>query len=566
MWNPCPQGSSVLKRRTATVAEHLASELYRLGFRHFFGVSGGAIAYVWAALERGPIGVLHFRHEAGAGFAATEASLVDGRPTGVFVTAGPGLTNVLTGACAARCEGGKVLVLSPTTDTSMRGRGAFQESGPHTLPNGLYTDGSPFHYACTLESPEQLPTVLSQLAQGFRRPEGFIAHLAIPPAVQHARVALPQIGCLQSHRASLFDPAEIDACATNLAKNPFAIWVGYGARHAAHNIRELAEKTGAMVMCTPRGKGIFPASHRLFAGVTGFGSSPKTLTNLAASGAKRLLVLGSRLGEFSSTWDPKQVPVDELIHVDIDPSVPGRAYPSVKTHAVIGDIGTFVDAIVDRLPVKGTLLHLARTPRPALTPSKGTSPIRPQALFAAIQAVVVEGSDAVVMTEAGNCFAWGSQHLSFETPGRYRVSTSFGSMGHAVAGMIGAAIARTGKAVAIVGDGAMLMNGCEVSTARHANAPVVWIVLNDGYYNMCRQGIEMLQVGPVDTAMPDTDFVGFANALGVPAQRVADEGQLIQTLCWAMAQEGPCVVDVAIDPTPQPNIHSRIAGLARGQK
>ena len=80
-------------------------------------------------------------------------------------------------------------------------------------------------------------------------------------------------------------------------------------------------------------------------------------------------------------------------------------------------------------------------------------------------------------------------------------STLFGSMGHAAAGVVGAALARRGKAVAVVGDGSMLMNS-ELSTAAQYRAPAVWIVLNDAGYGMCRDGHRALGLTDAERRLP----------------------------------------------------------------
>jgi acetolactate synthase-1/2/3 large subunit len=178
----------------------------------------------------------------------------------------------------------------------------------------------------------------------------------------------------------------------------------------------------------------------------------------------------------------------------------------------------------------------------------------------AIQRVVVEGSDAVVMTEAGNSFAWGTHALQFREPGRYRVSTSFGSMGHAVAGVVGAALGRGGKAVAIAGDGAMLMNS-EVSTAVQYRARAVWIVLNDARYGMIHQGMQVQGFEPVETLFPAADFVMIARGMGADGVRVEREEDLQAALETAMAAAGPFVVDVVIDPEEPAPFLQRIKSL-----
>jgi acetolactate synthase-1/2/3 large subunit len=171
--------------------------------------------------------------------------------------------------------------------------------------------------------------------------------------------------------------------------------------------------------------------------------------------------------------------------------------------------------------------------------------VRPAALLQAVQRCVVESSDAIVFTEAGNAFAWGSHGLRFREP-RYRTSTGWGSMGHATCGVVGAAKARGGPAVAIAGDGAMLMQ-TEVSTAVQYRIPAAWVVLNDGSYGMIEQGMRALRLRPLETELPDTDFAAWARALGADGVRVERESELDRALTPIRDLRGPLVVDVRID-------------------
>jgi acetolactate synthase-1/2/3 large subunit len=133
-------------------------------------------------------------------------------------------------------------------------------------------------------------------------------------------------------------------------------------------------------------------------------------------------------------------------------------------------------------------------------------------------------------------------------------------MGHFVTGIVGAALACKGKAVAIVGDGAMLMNN-EVSTAVNYQIPAVWIVLNDGGYNMCDQGVAMLGFKGMDAKIPQADFVRIACGMGADGIRVERESDIQAALEKAMAAAGPFVVDVVIDPTRLAPIGGRIESL-----
>ncbi|BAY49947.1 thiamine pyrophosphate binding domain-containing protein (plasmid) [Scytonema sp. HK-05] len=547
-----------------SVAEAIAKILEDLGVQYAFGVSGGAIAPVWHTLENSSIEVLHFRHEAGAAFAACEAYFASGRPVVVFATAGPGITNALTGLFAARWEGAKVIFLSPSTSTAQRGRWAFQETSAYTMPSaGIFTSGSMFDYATTLESSDELPEVQRRLTLGLARPGSFIAHVSIPTAIQTSllKTSLPQTTL--SHSVATVSEETISECLRLLSSGPFAIWVGFGARSAAFEIREFAERTGAAVMCSPRGKGIFPEDHPQFIGVTGFAGHSSVVTYMQEQRPLHTLVLGTRLSEFTSFWNPAMIPPGGFVHVDIDPEVPGTAYPSAKTFAIQSDVGMFVKALLKYFPKRTSRSTVASLPtkpeRNVINPS-ADGLVRPELLMNAIQRIIVEGSDALVITEAGNSFAWGNHMLRFNKPGRYRVSTGFGAMGHAVTGVVGAALARNGKAVAIVGDGAMLMNS-EISTAVQHQIPAVWIVLNDGCYNMCKQGSMMQGFQGMDTDIPQVDFLKIAQAMGADGIRVATETDIQQALEQALASTGPFIVDVVIDPTRPAPIKSRINNL-----
>ncbi|WGV26191.1 ScyA-related TPP-binding enzyme [Halotia branconii] len=554
---------SIEKTKDWTVAAALVKILEDLGVRYAFGLFGGGITPLVASLEQSSIQVLQFRHEAGAAFAAIESYFASGDPVVVFSTTGPGITNALTGLFAARWEGAKIIFLSPSTSAIQRGRWAFQETSSYTMSNtGIFTSGTLFHYATTVECSSELPEIAHRLALGLGKPGGFVGHISIPRPIQTSQLttSLPRINFSQSPVTAGEDT--ICKSLQLLCEGSFAIWVGFGARGAAAEIRQLAERTNAAVMTSSRGKGIFPEDHPQFIGVTGFGGHSSVLEYMQDQRPLRVLVLGTRLSEFTSFWSPVMVPSRGFVHVDIDSEVPGTAYPSAETFSVQSDVGAFVKALLKYFPEPSRPSPMLPLPRPQyeVIEPRVNGQVRPEILMDAIQKIIVENSDAVVITEAGNSFAWGTHTLRFATPGRYRVSTGFGSMGHAGTGVLGAALARNRKAVAILGDGAMLMNS-EISTAVKHKIPAVWIVLNDARYNMCDQGMNMEGFYGVDADIESTDFVMIARGMGADGIRVHNESDLVAALETALTSIVPFVVDVIIDPTRPAPIGSRINSL-----
>ncbi len=549
-------------------------QLADLGVEQAFGVSGGAIALLFDAIAESDVDLRHFRHETGAAFAAAEANFASSKPTMVFATTGPGVLNAITGMTAARWDGAKVIMVSGATTSPQRGRHATQETSSYTMPQDvLYTQGPIFDFAVRMEQASELPQVIRRLSLGLSRPGGFVAHVCLPMGLQSKRLDPPKATRQLAMKAPATADEDIAYCAELLKsgnvvpegrRTNFAIWAGFGATESAALVVELAERSGAKVLCSPRGKGIVPENHPLYVGVTGLGGHDSVADYLAEERPDRILVLGTKLGEATSFWDQDMVPPEGFIHVDIDPDVPGTAYPDSPTIGVQAEIGHFLTALVDHFPQKSKKLVAGSRleAQPVPLPVQGQQPVRPQVLMSAIQRKVVQPSDATVLAECGNSFAWCNHYLRFATAGRYRVSTLFGSMGHAAAGVVGAALARRGKAVAVVGDGSMLMNS-ELSTAAQYQVGAVWIVLNDGGYGMCRDGHSALGLTSDGVDFHQVDFAGMARAVGAQGATVDTEDQLDAALDEAMAAEGPFVVDVRIDSSEASPLLKRFESLIK---
>ena len=659
------KGSSSIAQDPMSVAQVVVKMLEMFGIKKAFGVSGGAIAPVWNALGQSAIEVFHFCHEAGAAFAATEAYFANGETVVVFTTTGPGLTNALTGLFAARSEGAKAILISPCTSAAQRDQFAFQETSLNTMPSDFFRTGTLFDFATILESEAQLPVIQTRLAKGLAQPDGFVAHISIPMALQShfTDISLPQCktsySTVRACKKEIADCAELLYPSTLSPQNSCAIWLGFGARGAANTIRKLAVLMGSPVICSPRAKGIFPENHPLYLGVSGFGGHSSVVTYMQEFLPKHVLVLGTNLGEFTSFASQAMIPKEGFIHVDTDPfnaySNPAKCLAAIESDVkafvkqllkkflkkflkdagpsipketrqqllkqllkqLLQDTGTpltketgnqllqqllqqlledtdkqlLKDAATKLLETLETLTvpaakevlgkdALLSTPASLPEPDylecsvkpQSSGPVRPQLLMQAIQNVIVNGSDAVVMTEAGSSFAWGTRTLCFQDPGRYRVSTGFGSMGHAATGVVGATLALNQKkdrddtansprkAVAIVGDGAMLMNS-EVNTAVKYKIPAVWIVLNNGNYNLCDQGMKALGFKNVDAGITKTDFALVARAMGAKGVRITQESQIEKVLEEAMKATEPFVIDVEIDPTIPAPLGERVKSL-----
>jgi acetolactate synthase-1/2/3 large subunit len=565
-------GAAWADPETPSLSRAIAQAFHDAGVRHAFGLLGGGIAPFAAGLCNTPIRFFHFRHEAGAGFAAIESYFATGRPALVVVTTGPGLFNVLNAAMAARIDGAKLVVISGFTSRHQVGRGAVQETSIHTMPAELTRPGSIFHDVAIPETEEELTNALGRILRGLAAPGAFVAHLGLSLALQ-TKVLPSPFPRSSMARAWSFDPPSpspeaLDACLQALEDPTAALWVGHGALGARDAIIRFAEEASLPVITSPRAKGLLPENHPLLVGVSGAGGSPDVQRFFMTWSPRHVLVVGTRLGEVTSFLSPALTPTDSWIHVDLDATAFGAAFPSVPGRGIISDAQRFFDALRARAAETGWLARrdvpsrFARSPRPVLEPHEHGS-IRPSYLMQVLQEIVVERTDALVMSESGTSFTWCNAHLRFDEPGRYRTSAAWGSMGHFTTGCVGAALCGSRPVVAVVGDGAMLMNN-EINTAVQYAANVLWIVLNDAQFGLNRHGMLALGMKPVETQMPPTDFVGFARSQGADGASVKCERDLARALADAVGRKGPFVLDVAIDGSiPSPVLTERIRSLKR---
>lgn len=557
-------------QQESTLASALTRHLHGLGVKRAFGVIGGAIGVLYDAIEESPIDSHHFRHETGAAFAAAEAHFATGHPSVVFATTGPGTLNALTGLSAARWDGAKVILLSGVTSAPQRGRWATQESSPMTLPqDALWGSGQLFDYGVRLESASELPEVMRRISIGLSQPGGFVAHIGVPISLQSAPVQMPALPSPMRIAAPAASAEDVEHCADLLKSSEFVIWAGFGARKQATAVRTLVDRSQARIMCSPRAKGLIDEEHPAYLGVTGLGGHTETTAHMREKRPDWVLVLGSRLGEATSFWDDDFEPAKGFIHVDIDPEVPGVAYPHCETIGIHAEIGRFLQALLPHFeetePIRTSHFNRATvdTPFDGEGPTEaGRGPVRPQALMRTLQKRVVQGTDAMVMAECGNSFAWCNHYLRFPNPERYRVSTLFGSMGHFAAGVVGTALGSGRKAVAVVGDGSLLMNS-EISTAVQYGAQAVWVVLNDAGYRMCENGMDVLGLTTNQLSFPAVNFVEIARAMGADGIRVETEDMLDVALTQAMAAHGPFVVDVIVDPHEASPLMQRFESLLK---
>lgn len=178
-----------------------------------------------------------------------------------------------------------------------------------------------------------------------------------------------------------------------------------------------------------------------------------------------------------------------------------------------------------------------------------TRPIDPNWLM--MQLVDTLPADAIVVDEGLITSRALLGFLPFRTPTDYHGLAS-GGIGWAIAGAVGISLAQPGRPIlAIIGDGSSLYSIQALWTAAHHKLPITYVIANNGGYRIIKERLLAFHANDrfigMDLHEPAIDFVGLATALGVPAQRITDPGEIAPAVRRALASDGPHLLDVVVE-------------------
>jgi len=585
--------SGISADASPSVAEALLHYLSLEGVTHVFGIPGGGLANLLTAFNSqcDKFQYVICRHETGAAYIADGYYRATGRLGVVMVTTGPGATNALTGVMNAQNDGSALLLITGEVNESYFGMGYLQEGIDAKLDiNAIYAAAT--GYSAMIIDSSDVETIIKQALRDALSIPRRAVHISIPNNVSVEVLSAPQLpASTSSYRATPFGAPvkEVKKAmkALTSARRPL-ILLGNGCREALRNnlsaLIGFVERYGIPVITTADGKGIFPESHPLSLRVYGIADclwpyywlQPQDPNSEKYDG---LLVLGSSLGELSTnSWLPLLKPGGDspFIQVDIDQSIIGRSF--AVTQGIVGEAGAFInylDKLKDRFPPdekdvedrKALVAKIKKDYSPIQYPDQyasTTSPMEPAALMRVLQNTLPKDQDTRLFVDAGNCVGWAVHYLTIDPPWTIHSSLSMGPMGFAVGAVVGAKIGcPKATCIALVGDGAFMMHGSEVSTAKQMNAGAIWVVFNDNNLLMVSQGMEYYF--PNDKhpdewkdlyKLGEPDLVMYAEGLGADAYLINDpaglENSLPVILMRANESGRPQVIVVRIDSNPVP--------------
>ncbi len=524
-----------------TVAGALAEALAEAGVRRVFGVPGGgsSLDVIAACAGRGIDFVLTAGETAAAIMAAVTGELT-GIP-GVALTAlGPGLLSAANGLAYARLERAPMLLISDCFEAEGAGGSTHQQVDHQALVTPIAKA------SVRLEAGAAAADVAALLAQAVAEPRGPV-HIDLSPSAAISPAGAGRANSSDADTLPLPDPADIAAARQLLAgaRRPVLI-AGTEARapEAAAALRRWAAALGCPVLTSYKAKGVVPDDDPLAVGhFTGAAAEAPCLE------AADLIVLCGLdpVEPIPGPWR-YAAPVLELAGVPRSAGyAPVAARITGPLHAAMAELyGANRDSDWRREEIAA--LRGSMRARLASPASEG---IAPQALVEAARRAAPEG--ARVAIDAGAHMVPAFAFWTAREANGVIKSNGLSTMGFALPAAIASALAEPGRpALALTGDGGLMMGLGELATAARLGLPVRVVVFNDAALSLIDVKQQGRGLAPEGVRYKRPDFAGMARAFGWQAASVGEPGALDAALAEAMAAPGPALLDVAVDPAGYP--------------
>jgi acetolactate synthase-1/2/3 large subunit len=471
---------------------------------------------------------------------------ITGQPAVALVTAGPGLTNAVTGIANASTGRAPVLVISGRPPRPQAGRGALQELPQRDIVAPLC------RAALTAQvAREVLPRLDEALlaAAGATLPPGPV-YLDFPTDLLTEPVPAAAVAGWRPAPAAapelLPDPASLTRAADLLeaAARPVVI-AGREARQAAPELAAWLDQTGIPYLDSGESRGVLPSGHP---------SEVYAARGRAMREADLVITLDRNLN-FQLAYGSTAAfnPDGKFLRV--------ARYSSQLSDNRRGDaevqcsVRAFCTGLAGKLGLAGLdrdwvsslrSAHLTAagrlTERIRSLPPGADGYMHPYRLLDEVRRFLP--ADAAVVADGGDILSFARVALTAPT---YLDCGSLGCLGVGVPFANAAAlVAPERPVVAVIGDGAFGFTAMEVDTAvRHGLRPVYVVADNQAWNIEKADQIERFGGRTVGVDLPGARYDELAVALGAAGRRVTDPGELPGALAWA-ADNAPAVLNVRV--------------------
>ena len=520
----------------------VAKALRRHGTTHLFTLCGGHIQAIYDGCLDEQIRVVDVRHEQTAGHAADGYARVTGRAGVCAVTAGPGVTDVVTAAANAQRAGVPVVILGGAGPRALQHMGSLQDMD-HVALMGPVTKWSA-SVPATERIQEYLDSAFRVAEAGLPGP--VFLELPLDVLMGPADDAPPATAPLAPAPRPAGDPASIEQVARLLAESERPMFVvGSQLRWSPRReaLRRFADAVAAPFYLNGMARGALPRAHR--------GLMARS-RKLALGRTDLCVVLGTPL-DFRLQYGRSIAPEAKLVQIDLDGAEIGRnRRVDVGIHA---DAGIALEQLLAAAQGSGPTPWLASlrqaelAARAAMAAELASSSSPPNPLRVCAEIGRRLGPEDVVIGDGGDFVATAAGVLQLEQPQLWMDPGPLGTLGIGPGYALAAKLLRPHSQVVIVyGDGAFGLHAMELEAMVRQDVPVVAVIGNDAAWSQIRRGqVELYGAErAVATALGHTRYDRVVEALGGFGAYVETAGELGPALDAAFAAGKPACVNVRI--------------------
>lgn len=530
-----------------TGAEAIIKSLRVNGVDTVFGLPGGQLDYLFDAMykEGDNIRLIHTRHEQGVAYMAYGYAKSTGKVGTYAVVPGPGLLNSSGALCTAWANFAPVLCISGQIPSTAIGKGY---GDLHEINDQLGMISHITKWAECIDHPSQAPDriqeAFKQLTTGSPQP----VEIEMPMDIMALEAEVELLPAVTDYPRPPINPEQIETAIKMLgqAKKPL-IYVGSGALEASSEILKLAETLQAPVVAFRSGKGIVSAEHYL--------SANHPMGHRLWGEADIVVAIGTRLHWPLVMWGKDDDL--QLIRVDIDPVQVDRI--CTPELGIVGDSADVAGAIYTGLAGVDYQADSRETELLALRAEvdrEVRAKVAPQMAYLDVirEELPRDGIFVDEVTQVGFVSWYG---FPVYKP-RQHISAGYqGTLGYGYATALGVMAGNMDKRVIQVsGDGGIMFNIQELSTAVQYKLPLVTIIFNDSRFsNVQRQQKEWFDGRVICSDLHNPDFVKLAESFGAAGFPAHDPESLREAIRLAFEETGPSIIEVKVDeffPAPWP--------------
>ena len=542
-----------------TAAELMVQCLQSEGVSVVFGIPGEENIRFVQALAHSKIRYVLTRHEQGAAFMAEMYGRVTGRAAVVSTTLGPGAINMQLGVADATTNSTPMVAISAQVSQDREYKESHQYVNLVAMfrPITRWADGVP--------TPRAIPEMIRKAFKVAETERPAAVYLAVPEHIDadesdYDLAPLPR----NVVRPDAPSPNQVARAAAVLrnATRPVVL-AGHGAARAdatAALIR-FAEALGVRVANTFHGKGVMPDDHPNSMGTIGF--MRHDYVNFGFDAADVIVAVGFELQEF----DPVRINPNadkKIIHIHRFPAEVDAHY-SVEV-GIHGDISASLDALTEALAghryfgeadARGSGLLAEEFARGQ---QDSRFPLAPQRIVADTRAAL--GRSDVVLVDTGAVKMWMARLYPAYERNTCLISNGLSTMAFSLPGALGVKLARPdAKVLAVMGDGAFLMNSQEIETAVRERIPLVVLIWEDGGYGLIEWKMDLELGEHYYVGFTNPDVVSYAESFGAKGYRITSAGELLPTLRAALEEGGVSVISCPVDYSENMRLTDRLGQL-----